>query len=195
MKQTVASRRKILQGFGGLTLYFGLASPAILTSRKSLAQKPATPGCGSQTPPQMEGPFFSPLSPERTSLIEAETKAPRLKLVGDVLDSACRPIPGVLLDFWQCDDKGRYDNRGAHLRGHQYAGSRGGFLLETLLPGEYPGRTPHLHVKVQRKNGPVLTTQLYLPDHPRNRRDFLFDPRLVVEPRGSDFFFRFILSS
>ncbi|MDA0665724.1 MAG: hypothetical protein O2848_03230 [Proteobacteria bacterium] len=43
MKQIVASRRKILQGFGGLTLYLGLASPAILTSRKSLAQKPVTP--------------------------------------------------------------------------------------------------------------------------------------------------------
>ena len=111
-----------------------------------------------------------------------------------MLDSACRPLPGVLLDFWQCDDRGRYDNSGDHLRGHQYAGGKGGFLLETLLPGEYPGRTPHLHVKVQRKNGPVLTTQLYLPDNPRNRRDFLFDPRLVIEPRGSDFYFRFILS-
>jgi hypothetical protein len=46
---------------------------------------------------------------------------------------------------------------------------------------------------VQPRNGPVLTTQLYFPNHPGNRRDFLFDQRLVLESRGSDLFFRFIL--
>jgi protocatechuate 3,4-dioxygenase beta subunit len=189
----LTSRREVLQSAGRLTLYMGLASPAILTSRKSLAQQPVTPGCGGQTPPQLEGPFFTPLSPERNTLIDPDMTAPRIKLIGEVMDSACRLVPGALLDFWQCDDKGRYDNRGYRLRGHQYTNNKGQFLLETLIPGEYPGRTPHLHVKVQRKNGPALTTQLYLPDHPRNRRDFLYDPRLIMVPRGAEFYFRFVL--
>ena len=193
MHKLVSARRKALQAFGGLTLYGGLLSPSLLTSRKALAQQAATPGCGIKTPSQMEGPFFTPLSPERARLIEPGMKAPRMRLTGQVVDSTCRPIPGALLDFWQCDDRGQYDNQGYRLRGHQYANSKGEFMLETLVPGEYPGRTPHFHVKVQRRNGPVLTTQLYLPDHPRNARDFLFDRRLIIVSRGADFHFQFVL--
>lgn len=189
------SRRKTIQAFGGLVLYSSLTSAAVLTSRKALAQQLQTPACGRQTPSQMEGPFFTPLSPERIKLIEQGMKAPVMRLVGQVVDTACRPISGALLDFWQCDDKGRYDNQGYLLRGHQYANSNGEFRLETLVPGEYPGRTPHLHVKVQPKNGPVLTTQLYLPSHPRNTRDFLFDPRLVMVSSGSEFQFKFVLAA
>jgi protocatechuate 3,4-dioxygenase beta subunit len=50
----------------------------------------------------------------------------------------------------------------------------------------------HIHVKVQPVNGRVLTTQLYLPDHPRNQRDFLFDPRLVVTKKDDGFYFQFV---
>ena len=185
----------MLKGFSALMLTVGVASPSILTSRKSFAQQALTPSCGKQTPPQMEGPFFTPLSPERTSFITPEMKAARMRLVGQVVDASCRPIAGALLDFWQCDDKGHYDNEGYRLRGHQYTNNKGEFLLETLVPGEYPGRTPHFHVKVQGKSRRVLTTQLYLPNHPRNQRDFLFDPQLILSTRGSDMLFQFVLPS
>jgi protocatechuate 3,4-dioxygenase beta subunit len=185
----------MLKGFSALLLSVGVASPAIFTSRKSFAQQAPTPSCGKQTPSQMEGPFFTPLSPERTSLITPDMKAARMKLVGQVLDASCRPIPGALLDFWQCDDKGHYDNEGYRLRGHQYTNNKGEFLLETLVPGEYPGRTPHFHVKVQGKGRHILTTQLYLPSHPRNQRDFLFDPRLLLSSQGSELRFQFVLPS
>ena len=64
-----------------------------------------------------------------------------MRIVGQVVDAACRPISGALLDFWQSDDRGRYDNQGYLLRGHQYANAKGEFRLDTLVPGEYPGRT------------------------------------------------------
>jgi protocatechuate 3,4-dioxygenase beta subunit len=142
----------------------------------------------------MGGPFFTPLSPERANLIERDMTATSMVLVGEVVDAACRPVSGALLDFWQSDDRGRYDNQGYRLRGHQYANRQGEFTLKTLLPGEYPGRTPHIHVKVQRENGPILTTQLYLPDHPRNQRDFLFQPSLTMTRRNGAFYFRFVLA-
>lgn len=189
------SRRKLLIALGGLTLYVGVASASILTTRKARAQQATTPPCGKQTPPQVEGPFFTPLSPERTSLIEPGMKAPSIRLGGQVVDTNCRPIRGVLLDFWQTDDLGRYDNKGYLLRGHQYSNAKGEFRLDTLMPGEYPGRTPHFHVKVQYRNGSILTTQLYLPGHARNMRDFLFDPRLVLVSRGSELQFQFVLAS
>jgi len=195
MLHSSAQRRHALQNFAKYTLYFGLGSAAVLTSRKSQAQIPLTPGCGTKTPAQLEGPFFTPGSPERSKLIGAGEKAQKIQLSGEVVDSSCRPVTGVLLDFWQSDEKGHYDNRSDKLRGHQFVNNKGGFVLQSLMPGEYPDRTPHLHVKVQRRNGPVLTTQLYFPNHSRNKSDFLFDPRLTVEHRGTEFFFRFVLSA
>ena len=187
------SRRRLLKLSSRMCLQLGLLAPAIITTRKSWAQTPITPSCGKPTLPQIAGPFFIPHSPERNSLIESGMTAKRLRLRGQVVDTHCQPVPGALIDFWQCDDKGEYDNQGYRLRGHQFATSGGQFVLETLVPGAYPGRTPHLHVRVQRKGGALLTTQLYLPGHPGNSSDFLFDPRLTMEARGQDFFFRFVL--
>jgi len=193
LQTTLMSRRNILQRYGRLAISFGLIAPAILTSRKSMAQQSTHHLCGKQTPAQMQGPFFKPLSPERMNLVEPKMKAPRMRLNGLVVDVACKPIAGALLDFWQCDEKGQYDTKGFSLRGHQYANSKGEFFLETLIPGSYPGRTPHLHVKVQRKGGQVLTTQLYLPNQAGNAQDFLFDPSLLLIPQGQDFHWQFVL--
>jgi protocatechuate 3,4-dioxygenase beta subunit len=54
------------------------------------------------------------------------------------------------------------------------------------VPGLYPGRTRHIHVKVRPGNGPVLTTQLYFPGEPRNQSDGLFNTALLTNLRGSD---------
>jgi protocatechuate 3,4-dioxygenase beta subunit len=132
------------------------------------------------TPRQMEGPFFKPRSPERTSLIEAGVPGTRILVTGQVLSTRCQPVPGALLDFWQCDSKGEYDNRGNTLRGHQFTDAEGRYRLETILPGVYPGRTRHIHVKVQAPNKPILTTQLYFPNEPQNANDFLFRPDLLI---------------
>jgi len=188
-------RRTLLKASIAYLFQAALVAPWVITTKKSLAQtmRP-TPGCGPQTRPQMEGPFFTPLSPERTSLIESGMSAPRMVLAGQVVDLSCKPVAGALLDFWQCDDRGHYDNQEYRLRGHQYTNRQGEFRLTTLVPGEYPGRTPHIHVKVQRESGPVLTTQLYLPDHSRNARDFLFQPSLSMARRGSDLHFVFVVA-
>lgn len=195
MQEITISRRNVLQRCTRYVISFGLITPAILTSRKSLAQQLALPICEKQTPSQLEGPFFRPLSPERVNLVETKMKAPRMRLTGLVVDKACRPIPGAMLDFWQCDEKGRYDTSGFSLRGHQFSNKRGEFFLETLIPGSYPGRTPHLHVKVQRRGARVLTTQLYLPNQAGNAQDFLFDPSLSLLQQGQDFYWQFVLSS
>lgn len=111
----------------------------------------------------------------------------RLVLAGSVLTRTCRPIPGALVDFWQADDAGQYDNRGHRLRGHQFTDERGNYRLETIVPGLYPGRTRHIHVKVQAASGPLLTTQLYFAGEPRNARDRIFNRALVMRgPERND---------
>jgi protocatechuate 3,4-dioxygenase beta subunit len=64
------------------------------------------------------------------------------------------------LDFWQADVNGAYDNVGFRFRGHQFTNAQGAFALTTIVPGLYPGRTRHIHVKMQAPGRPVLTTQL-----------------------------------
>jgi protocatechuate 3,4-dioxygenase beta subunit len=145
---------------------------------------PATPECDdgpAPTPPQTAGPFFTPNTPERTDLREPGLPGEPLSLAGFVLDRACRPLPGALLEFWQADAAGVYDNEGFTLRGHQFSDEAGRWRLETVWPGLYPGRTRHIHVAVQAPGQPPLTTQLYFPDEPGNAGDFLFDPALLVE--------------
>jgi protocatechuate 3,4-dioxygenase beta subunit len=133
-----------------------------------------------ETPAQTEGPYFSPGSPERTDLREAGMGGTPLILAGFVYDTACRPIARALLDFWQADGDGRYDNSGFRLRGHQYTAADGSYRLSTIVPGLYTGRTRHIHVKAQQPNGPVLTTQLYFPGEARNAKDSIFNKALQL---------------
>ena len=169
----------------------GLALPplAALAAAADAAAVPlqATPACSDgdadETPPQATGPFFTPGSPRRRSLLVPGLAGTRLTLTGRVLSTRCRPVRGALLSFWQADARGVYDNDGFRLRGHQFSDARGRYRLETIVPGLYPGRTRHLRVRVQARGRPVLTTQLYFPGVVENRRDALFDRQLLVSWR------------
>jgi protocatechuate 3,4-dioxygenase beta subunit len=132
------------------------------------------------SPQQTEGPYYKPGSPERNILLEESMQGEKLIVAGYVLDQNCQPVPGAWLDFWQADAAGVYDNSGYTLRGHQFADDQGRFFLETVLPGEYPGRTEHIHVKIQPPNGSIVTSQLYFPNVSANTGDSIFDPGLLV---------------
>lgn len=145
------------------------------------ATLPPTPACGNDpTPPQTAGPYYTPNTPRRTSLLEAGMKGTRLALTGQVVTRECTPVANALLDFWQADADGVYDNTGYKLRGHQFADESGRFTLETVVPGHYPGRTRHIHVRVQGPNQAVLTTQLYFPGESGNATDAIFRKELVM---------------
>lgn len=157
--------------------------PATSTESAPTLPLPAAPECSapaSLTPPMTEGPFFKPSSPERTSLLEPGIAGTKLILTGYVLTQNCQPVAGALLEFWQTDSHGQYDNSGYQLRGHQFTDAAGRYQLETIMPGLYPGRTEHIHVKVQAPDGPVLTSQLFFPGVAENQSDSIFDPSLVV---------------
>jgi protocatechuate 3,4-dioxygenase beta subunit len=109
----------------------------------------------------------------------------RLVLKGRVLSSNGSPIQGARLDFWQADANGVYDNDGYRLRGHQLTDEQGRYALETVVPGNYGGRTSHIHVRVQAPGHPMLTTQLFFPDDPRNRADWLYKPSLLLQVKDT----------
>ena len=157
-----------------------LAAVAALPLASRAAALPLTPECGAPaapTPPQTEGPYYTPGTPRRVSFLEPGGRGERLVLAGRVVSPRCRPVARALLDFWHCDENGQYDNAGFRYRGHQYADADGRFRLETLFPAIYPGRARHIHVKVQAPGRALLTTQLYFPG---DRRDSLWRSELVV---------------
>lgn len=137
--------------------------------------------CGIATPRQTEGPFFTPNSPPRTSLVEAGSKAQRFVVTGRVLSAQCKPLANALVDVWHADEEGDYDNAGFRYRGHQFTDAEGRYRFETIVPALYPGRTRHYHVKIQPKGGPLVTSQLYFPGEPMNRRDALYRAQLELK--------------
>lgn len=180
-------------------LRMGLTLLAACVVAPAFAQAPASCTPGRVTPAVSEGPFYKSGSPQRASLVEPGMPGTKVVITGQVFTRSCRPVARAWLDFWQADARGEYDNTGFRLRGHQFTDASGRYTLETVMPAEYPGRTPHIHVKVKAPTGPVLTTQLYFPGVARNQSDFLFRQDLLVQlrdlPSGKTATFNFVLNS
>ena len=170
------TRRRLLTASAAMGAAFGIRATA-------WAETPLTPACHDGDEPTLaetEGPFFKPRSPERADLIEPGMRGRPIVLSGQVLDRACRPLAHALLDLWHADDNGDYDNAGFRLRGHQFTDAQARYRFRTIVPALYTGRTRHFHVKVQPAGARLLTTQLYFPDEPANRRDGLFRSELLM---------------
>jgi protocatechuate 3,4-dioxygenase beta subunit len=157
---------------------FLTAAAIVALTAVSDAEAQAAKTCGAATPSQTEGPYYKPNTPMRASLLEPGMPGTKLVIEGSVLTAACKPVPRAMLDFWQADATGRYDNSGYRLRGHQLTNEAGRYRLETIVPAEYPGRTRHIHVKVQagaaRPHHPALLSRRQQP------------ARLHLQPRAGD---------
>ena len=149
-------------------------------AQDELAPTPACEPGAAATLRQTEGPFYKPRSPLRSLLREPSMAGTPVDLSGFVVSRTCTPVPRAIVDLWQADEKGEYDNRGFRLRGHQFTDADGRYAFRTIVPGNYEFRTRHFHVKVAAPYRPVLTTQLYFADEPKNARDPLFRPELLM---------------
>jgi len=150
------------------------------------------------TPSQTEGPFYPTALPADTDndLVQVRGQAAQamgtvLHLQGRVLDLNGKPVEGALVEIWQCDAQGIYDHprqpgrekRDSAFQGYgRMVAADGRYSFRTLRPVAYPGRTPHIHVKVATAGGGLLTSQFYIAGEPGNERDGIFraaarDPR------------------
>jgi len=127
-----------------------------------------------------EGPFYKAGSPESSTLYQAGIAGKMLTVSGYVYDTHCQAVANAWLDFWQANSNGNYDNSGYSLRGHQYTDATGHYQLTTVVPGLYPGRTEHIHFKVQAPNGKILTSQLFFPGLSQNNSDGIYDASLLL---------------
>jgi protocatechuate 3,4-dioxygenase beta subunit len=107
------------------------------------------------TPGQEEGPFYIDLAQIRQDIVEDRPGVP-LALALTVVDaSTCEPIRNAAVDVWHCDALGTYSGEPSegsegttYLRGIQLTDKSGLAEFATIYPGQYPGRTTHIHLKV-----------------------------------------------
>lgn len=151
------------------------------------------------TPPQSLGPFY-PYAPEVERDADLVTvrggtgvaKGDITLLAGRVLDARGRPVAGVRVEIWQCNAFGRYhhprDSSNVPLDpnfqgyGETVSASDGGYRFRAIKPVPYPGRAPHIHVRLSGRDFAPLATQLYIAGHPQNDGDALLAG--IVDPRA-----------
>ena len=179
---SASSRRSLLRGLG-----LGAATLACPTLLRAAG-----------LPSMTEGPFY-PSAAWRQRQLDwdadltrvnrtAGTEAPRaagewLDLGGTVVDARGRPVDGAEVEIWQCDIHGSYRHpRGAGSQvdeafqgfGSSRSDGQGRYRFRTIRPAPYPGRTPHIHVRLRHPSWGELTSQLFVTGEPGNARDFLY---------------------
>lgn len=177
---------------------------ATLRRRQALAALAATPLAGiahaqpigerRPSAPQSLGPFYPRSSAERPRETDADllvvqgervlSRGLPIYLTGRVLNRRGQPVANAEVEIWQCDANAVYHHPAGGAEGERdpnFQGygrtttdREGVFHFRTIRPVPYPGRTPHIHARVQAAGAAALATQLYLPDEPGNARDFLY---------------------
>jgi protocatechuate 3,4-dioxygenase, beta subunit len=180
-----------------------LALPFFLPAWAQTPAKPLMP-----TPAQSEGPFYpdQALADADFDLLKngntAYTAGQPAWVSGVVRDLAGQPVSGALVEIWQCDHEGTYRHSRSSGNapmafqgfGKVQVGADGRYRFRTIKPVPYPGRPPHIHVKVKLGSKELLTTQMYVAGEQTNGRDFLLrnirsEERSLLEAafaRGSD---------
>lgn len=128
-------------------------------------------------PQAVEGPYYFDPNLVRADITEGKTGVP-LKLMLRVIEAGpCTPMSNLRVDVWHADAGGVYsgyehqgDDRSVstkgqtYLRGTQISNADGMATFDSVYPGWYPGRTPHIHVKVFLDTKTLVTGQIYFPD-------------------------------
>ena len=154
-----------------------------------------------ETPDQTEGPFYPdklPLDTDNDLIVVNDAITPAVGTIahfsGKILDIKGTPVRNALVEIWQCDNNGAYLHSGSSngtKRDKNFQGfgrfltsSTGEYYFRTIKPVPYPGRTPHIHVKVKQGRKDLLSTQCYIKGHPGNAKDGVL--RGVRNPKDRD---------
>ena len=155
------------------------------------------------TPGSVLGPFHAVGSPwlDNPADLVRDNAGQPVRLEGRVVDTAGRPLPGAVIDFWQNAANGLYwqvdpaqprDNLRCRLR----TGADGRFALRTIRPVPYPiptdgpvwhdlvqpagrgcWRPAHFHLVVEAEGHHTLVTELFDVEDPHLDNDAVFGVR------------------
>ncbi len=144
------------------------------------------------------GPYHRPGAPFRAKITPPLEAGTVMLISGRIwgLDTR-KPLFSVVVDIWQANDKGRYDNDdpknppkdGVFVnRARLITDENGYYEYETVHPGAYQigpkeWRPSHIHYLVRARGYKELITQLYFKGDPHNKTDRFIKPSLIIDPR------------
>ena len=157
-----------------------------------------TPSAAVALPAMTEGPFYPPAAwraawtdwdADLTRVSDrsdgAVSQGELLGLETQVVDSRGRAIDRAEVEIWQCDALAAYHHPRVNLVPGRHDPAFAGFgatrsqgdglaRFRTIRPVPYPGRTPHIHVKLRHPSFGELTSQLFVSADPGNAGDFIW---------------------
>jgi protocatechuate 3,4-dioxygenase beta subunit len=197
----------------------GAGAAAGLVAQRLVGETPAAQECADETAAQTAGPYYPAHDrpDEDSDLTQVKGRPDRatgeiVYVRGRVLDQACQPVAGALVEVWQANSWGRYDHErdagnprpldpNFQSWAEMLTDQDGRFRFKTVKPGAYPAddsgwvRPPHIHFRVSRRGYHELITQMYFAGEPLNERDRIreaLDPEdrervtVALQPAGAD---------
>jgi protocatechuate 3,4-dioxygenase beta subunit len=197
----------------------GAGAAAGLVAHRLVGETPAGQGCVDATASQTRGPYYPTHDrpDEDPDLTQVKGRPGRatgdiVYVRGTVLDEACKPVAGALVEIWQANSWGRYDHErdagnprpldpNFQSWAEMLTDQDGRFRFKTIKPGAYPAddsgwiRPPHIHFRVSRRGYHELVTQMYFAGEPLNERDRIreaLDPEnreratVALQPAGAE---------
>ena len=156
------------------------------------------PGTLHATATTLLGNTYRPNAPFRLNVSPGD-EGQSLILHGRVWAADTRqPLPGAILEVWQANVHGSYDNDRGHTppagsfknRGQLHTGETGVYAFESIHPGPYrnpPGwRASHIHFKVHHPGYKSCVTQLFFEGDRLNKTDQFIKPSLIVSYKPQD---------
>jgi catechol 1,2-dioxygenase len=165
----------------------------------SVAPAALLPDTAKPTEDNILGPYFREGAPFRAKVTPPHAKGTTMLIRGRVWGfDTKKPLSGALLDIWQADADGRYDNddpkappaKGVYVnRTRVLTDETGYYEYETIHPGPYKigpdaWRPAHVHYLVRKAGYANLITQLYFKGDKFNAKDEFIKPSLIIELQG-----------
>ncbi|MEX1017805.1 MAG: hypothetical protein WDZ31_13770 [Phycisphaeraceae bacterium] len=148
------------------------------------------------TEPNILGPFFRAGAPFRGKITPPLEPGDVLLIRGRVWGFGTRqPLTSAVLDIWQANAKGRYDNDDPRHppeedvflnRARLRVDEQGYYEYETIHPGAYriapqQWRPPHIHYLVRCPGYKRVITQLYFKGDPHQATDPFIKDSLIID--------------
>ncbi len=142
------------------------------------------------------GPYFREGAPFRAKVTPPLVKGTTMLIRGRVWGfDTKKPLANAVLDIWQADADGRYDNddpknppaKGVYVnRTRVLTDETGYYEYETIHPGAYKigpdaWRPAHIHYLVRKVGYTNLITQLYFKGDKFNDKDQFIKASLIIE--------------
>lgn len=181
-----------LGAFGGV-----LAAGGELNAAGPVIEPPQAPAVFTPTEDNILGPYHRTGAPFRAKVTPPMEPGQVLVVRGRVWgDGSRKPLAGAVLDIWQANATGRYDNDDPDAppaagvfrnRARLLTDETGYYEFETIKPGRYKigpdaWRPAHIHYLIRAAGHEPLVTQLYFRGDPENKRDRFIKPSLIIDP-------------